>query len=148
MRAASTIAAPSERSSKATMKTPTLQRARSCPSQAAARPHAAASPMAGAPSLGNQALQRALLERGVQAKLALSVPGDRLEREADRVADDVLRMPDSAAAARIEHRAGGEVQRKCAACQGAIPAGKSPSSVAKTDSDGTFRWNTSWALSS
>lgn len=40
----------------------------------------------------------------VQAKLTVSAPNDPYEREADRVADQVLQMPDSV------------VQRKCAAC--------------------------------
>ena len=75
--------------------------------------------------MSNQALQRMLLDRGVQAKLAVSEPGDPLEREADRVADEVMRMPDSTAhAARIDHHGGGAVQRKCAACEAAARAGK------------------------
>ena len=39
----------------------------------------------------------------VQAKLAVSAPDDPYEREADRVADQVMRMPAS-------------VQRTCSAC--------------------------------
>lgn len=42
----------------------------------------------------------------VQAKLAISQPGDPYEQEADRVADQVMRMPEPT------------VQRKCAACGG------------------------------
>ncbi|MFC2077581.1 DUF4157 domain-containing protein [Candidatus Bipolaricaulota bacterium] len=45
------------------------------------------------PRLGNQALQRWLLKSGTQAKLTVNEPGDRFEREADRIADTVLRMP-------------------------------------------------------
>ena len=47
-------------------------------------------------SIGNQALGRL-----VQAKLRIGRPGDRFEREADRVADQVLRMPDGTAPAAI-----------------------------------------------
>lgn len=45
-------------------------------------------------------------EQKVQPKLAISTPGDPLEQEADRVADQVMRMPEST------------LQRKCA-CDGA-----------------------------
>lgn len=45
-------------------------------------------------TLGNQTVLR-LLRSGVpQAKLAVSRPGDMYEREADRVAEQVVRMPD------------------------------------------------------
>ena len=51
-----------------------------------------AGPTRGAGPTGNQALQRLLLdEHGVQAKLIVSTPGDELEREADEVADRVMR---------------------------------------------------------
>ena len=45
------------------------------------------------------------LALGVQAKLAVSAPDDSLEREVDRVADRVMRMPEPRA------------QRTCAACE-------------------------------
>lgn len=54
--------------------------------------------------LGNQALQHLLLSHSVQAKLTVSQPGDPYEQEADRVADEVMRMPAPG------------LQRKCAAC--------------------------------
>ncbi|MBP7070300.1 MAG: DUF4157 domain-containing protein [Methanothrix sp.] len=44
--------------------------------------------------MGNQAVQRMLQTRIIQAKLAVSEPGDRYEQEADRVADQVMRMPE------------------------------------------------------
>jgi hypothetical protein len=56
----------------------------------------------------------------MQAKLALGTPGDAYEREADHVADQVMRMPGSAA--RAPCACGGTcprcgtIQRKCAAC--------------------------------
>ena len=42
---------------------------------------------------GNQALQRLLRTRAIQAKLKVNEPGDKYEQEADRVADEVMRMP-------------------------------------------------------
>ncbi len=59
-------------------------------------------------SLGNQGLQRLLQARAVQARLHISQPNDPYEQEADRVADQVMRMP-----ATEERRAA-----PCAACVG------------------------------
>jgi ribosomal protein L37E len=67
-----------------------------------------------AAAFGNQAKQRMLLA-GIQAKLAVSEPGDALEREADAKADEVLRMSDSVPAGG-ESGTGEHIQRKCAAC--------------------------------
>jgi hypothetical protein len=44
-------------------------------------------------TLGNRAVQR-LLSAGLQRKLSVSTPGDEYEREADRVAEHVMRMPE------------------------------------------------------
>src|SRR6266478_8324836 len=55
-------------------------------------------------SIGNQAVQRLLRSRTVQARLNISQPGDPFEQEADRVAEKVMRMPAPA------------VQRSCASC--------------------------------
>ena len=50
-------------------------------------------------SFGNLAIEPQ--ERlGIQAKLAIGQPGDRYEQEADRVADQVMRIPESRLAAR------------------------------------------------
>jgi hypothetical protein len=43
---------------------------------------------------GNQAVQRLIKSGALQAKLSVSEPGDIYEQEADRVADQVMRMPD------------------------------------------------------
>ena len=43
---------------------------------------------------GNQAMQRLLRSRAIQAKLKINAPGDKYEQEADRVADEVMRMPE------------------------------------------------------
>ena len=44
---------------------------------------------------GNQAVQRLLQSGQLQAKLTIGQPNDKYEQEADRVADQVMRMPDS-----------------------------------------------------
>ena len=45
-------------------------------------------------SIGNHAVQRLIHSPYIQAKLQLSEPGDEHEQEADRVADNVMRMPE------------------------------------------------------
>lgn len=49
-------------------------------------------------ALGNQAVLRLLRSGALQAKLTISRPDDIYEQEADRVADEVMRMPDAAVA--------------------------------------------------
>jgi hypothetical protein len=44
--------------------------------------------------LGNQALTRLVYSGAIQAKLAVSQPGDLFEQEADHVAEWVSRMPE------------------------------------------------------
>jgi len=69
-------------------------------------------------SLGNRAVGQVL-----QAKLKVSQPDDKYEQEADRIADLVMRMPDSAVQD-ISHSPA-TVQRKCAACEsGGTPCPK------------------------
>lgn len=60
---------------------------------------AATATPAGAPGrqFGNEQLRHLLNARRAQAKLAVSQPGDAHEAEADRIADQVMRMPDGAA---------------------------------------------------
>lgn len=55
-------------------------------------------------AIGNQAVQRLLRSHAVPAKLAVSQPGDIYEQEADRVAEQVMRLPAPA------------LQRACAPC--------------------------------
>lgn len=43
---------------------------------------------------GNQAVQNSLRNSMIQAKLKVSMPGDKYEHQADRVADAVMRMPE------------------------------------------------------
>jgi len=45
-------------------------------------------------TVGNQAVQRLFQSGLLQAKLGLGPPGDRFEQEADRVADQVMRLPE------------------------------------------------------
>jgi hypothetical protein len=53
---------------------------------------------------GNQAVQRLLKSGTLQAKLKISQPNDIYEQEADRVAEQVMRMPDPV------------IQRRCSKC--------------------------------
>lgn len=53
---------------------------------------------------GNQAVQQLVKSRALQAKLSINQPGDVYEQEADRVAEQVMRMPDPV------------LQRKCPKC--------------------------------
>lgn len=45
-------------------------------------------------TLGNQAVQRMMKSGALQAKLRIGQPNDKYEQEADRVADQVMRMPE------------------------------------------------------
>src|SRR4051812_23487776 len=74
-------------------------------------------------SIGNQAMLRLLTQRGsalpgevgpVETKLEVSVVNDPLERDADRVAGDVMRVPVTGASGAA---AAPEVSRKCAGCE-------------------------------
>jgi hypothetical protein len=55
----------------------------------------------------------------IQAKLTINQPGDEYEQEADRVADQVMRMelPEAAGRPRDLHRQDSLLQRKCAECE-------------------------------
>lgn len=56
-------------------------------------------------TIGNQAFGRLIKSGALQAKLKIGQPGDKYEREADRVADAVMRM-------RVPH-----FQRACPMCE-------------------------------
>ena len=65
--------------------------------------------------IGNRAFGRIL-----PAKLAISQPGDQYEQEADRVADQIMRMPDPATPTVVQSDGPPQVsrlQRKCAQCE-------------------------------
>ncbi len=71
-------------------------------------------------TLGNQAMQRFLRSGGIQAKLAISEPGEPYEQEADRVAEAVMQAPEQTASERVTEPASGErprIQRMCAGCE-------------------------------
>src|SRR5262249_53251738 len=68
-------------------------------------------------TIGNQAVQHLLRSGAIQPKLAISQPGDIYEQEADRVADEVMRMPAPV------------IQRTCSACA----AGDSTCSKCETE---------------
>jgi hypothetical protein len=63
-------------------------------------------------SLGRQ-LGNANVRRWVQAKLTVSDPRDPYEEEADRVADQIMRMPDTQAVSRSPL----QIQRMCDRCE-------------------------------
>jgi hypothetical protein len=71
-------------------------------------------------TLGNQAVQR--LIRTQQAKLRIGQPGNEYEREADRVADQVMRMPEQEAASSdipyIQKISSKCEEETCATCSG------------------------------
>jgi hypothetical protein len=79
--------------------------------------HTASLPHAGwAP--GNQALQKMLHSHVIQAKLEISQPNDKYEREADRVAEQVMRMSDplKAGSTYSSHSQGASIHRTCQEC--------------------------------
>jgi hypothetical protein len=81
-------------------------------------------------TIGNQAVQKLLRSNntsggfdfakiGIQPKLKVSQPGDAYEQEADRVAEQVMRMPISSDFAAPMATTQGEegIDRKCSACE-------------------------------
>lgn len=67
-------------------------------------------------SVSNRALYRLLQPLAIQPKLAVSHPDDQYEREADRVADDVMRMPETQAGGGVQ-RTPLSIQRVCSTCE-------------------------------
>jgi Domain of unknown function (DUF4157) len=69
---------------------------------------------------GNRSLRRLLRSGFIQAKLKISHPQDAYEQEADRVADQVMRMPNPAtgrAAGGLGQAALPQIQRMCTGCE-------------------------------
>src|SRR5207247_1893884 len=66
-------------------------------------------------TIGNRAVVQLLQAGAFQAKLAVSQPGDVYEQEADRVADQVMRMRERIplGASDASHS---RIQRKCTEC--------------------------------
>ncbi len=75
---------------------PARRHAESCPSPGARDNGAAALQH----TLGNQVVLRLLRSGVLQARLAVSRPDDIYEQEADRVADEVVRMPENTVGSR------------------------------------------------
>src|SRR6185369_10247674 len=74
--------------------------------------------------VGSQAVQRLILSPYIQTKLSVSIPGDPFEQEADRVADKVMRMPESMIVRRVplavredDDEKKEVMQRACADCE-------------------------------
>ena len=66
----------------------------------------------------NQTMQHLLRSRAIQAKLTVSTPDDHFEREADRVADQVMRMPSAGAdAPPLDGAETPSIQRMCDECE-------------------------------
>lgn len=85
-------------------------------------------------TVGNQAMQRMLRTGGAQAKLTVNTPGDKYEQEADRVADQVMRMTSAAAGdpphiqrattSCSEKLESANIQRTCASCSAELGSGE------------------------
>jgi uncharacterized protein DUF4157/L,D-transpeptidase-like protein len=91
------------------------------PSASRAPLRTAARPLPHPQPLGNQAFHSLLLTRAIRAKLTVNQPGDAYEQEADRVADQVMRMSDPAATGSPPGGSHGDlVQLKCAHCEEAL----------------------------
>jgi hypothetical protein len=74
-------------------------------------------------TIGNQAVGRLLKSGALQAKLRIGQPGDVYEQEADRVAEQVMRMPDPKVSneTKISNPAvNNSIQRKCPGCKKGI----------------------------
>jgi hypothetical protein len=64
-------------------------------------------------TVGNQAVQRLLRSGVLQAKLRIGQPGDVYEQEADRVADEVMRMAEPQAVSQEDTH----IQQACEGCE-------------------------------
>lgn len=63
---------------------------------------------------GNRAIHRFLSSSAIQPKLTVGPADDEYEREADRVAGEVMRMPNSTP---LIHRTAPQISRKCLECE-------------------------------
>jgi hypothetical protein len=71
-------------------------------------------------ALGNQAVQRLIESGALQTKLTVGKPNDSYEQEADRVAEQVMRMPDPSEARSKRAAKDGKhtsIQRVCTECE-------------------------------
>ena len=71
-------------------------------------------------TIGNEAVGRLIRSGALQAKFRIGRPGDKYEQEADRVADQVMRMPEHLGSKEIKLSgltAGTPIQRVCPECK-------------------------------
>ena len=69
--------------------------------------------------IGNQAVQRLLQSRQIQAKLTVGAANDKYEQEADRVADQIMRTPEPVATDQASNNPSNQtpvIQRLCTKC--------------------------------
>src|ERR1041384_3507852 len=67
-------------------------------------------------AVGNRAMNSLLRSRTIQPKLTVSHPEDESEREADRVADQVMRMPEPGPGLAVQ-MSQAKIQRACTQCE-------------------------------
>lgn len=80
--------------------------------------------------------QRLLRAGGIQAKSTVNDPGDAFEQEADRVADEVVRMPEARMHAKSSNTGDGSpsvIQRMCAECEEELHRSPAADSVPELD---------------
>jgi Domain of unknown function (DUF4157) len=85
-------------------------------------------------ALGNRAMSRVFRSAPIQTKLTINRPDDEYEQEAERVANQVMRMPEPHPADALR-RAPVGIQRRCAECeeelhQDALRAAANPRAIA------------------
>jgi Domain of unknown function (DUF4157) len=81
-------------------------------------------------ALGNRGMARLLRSGVIQAKLAVGPADDGYEREADRMADEAMRMPEPQALA--SQRTPLQVQRMCLACEDETGLRRNPDPTKET----------------
>ncbi|MCX9012824.1 MAG: DUF4157 domain-containing protein [Candidatus Methanoperedens sp.] len=70
-------------------------------------------------TVGNQSVQKLIISGAMQAKLRTNQPGDMYEQEADRVAEQVMRMPQVSGSNIASGNLQSDIiQRKCPGCTG------------------------------
>ena len=75
--------------------------------------------------MSNQQLQQRLKEHGIQPKLTVSEPDDKYEKEAERVADAVMRVPDPTGTGDMQEESSPkQIQRLCSRYQRRYRQGK------------------------
>ncbi len=84
-------------------------------------------------TIGNQAVQRLFKTGVIQAKLKIGQPNDIYEKEADRIAEEVVRMPEPIAGAdvskqtrgvNIQNKIGNPILQRMATPEGESPTGE------------------------